>query len=1348
MRCRWAATIVGLGLLCHSGFSCVFAQALELGTQDGLVLELSRRGQVTGLVVAGRPIPLHQSGGFFVIDYQNQPQAKNLVPNPGFEEGAQGWSLSAGQAIDEEIAHGGRRSVRLEVPGPEPGTCNLGVQVPVKRGRRYRVGLWMRRHRCGVCGAYVSELDAQGKPCGGVGQLGLPVPQEDDVWSFASRELQVGPNTAQLLLRADIYRSTGTLWLDDFYVAEVPDPVAQPVVGEATRQQKAVRLVGQAAGCELQVTWTAEKSCLRAEGVLRDRLGQDRAVGLSFRLPFAAQGWTWYDDFEERRTVGAAEVYEFTYDCVSGEGRCSVYPWSALSGPDVGLSLAVPLAQGPRVFILDYHGQRQAYEVTFFFGLTRDTWRAPSSARFCFVLYQHDPAWGMRAAAQRYYELFPDSFLKRPLFEGYLNYANLERYDPERHSLVVEAKNIEDASDFGEGYAFIWHLHGCYWFTMFHTEDTSFPSDEAVRAFLQAEAAHESEKPPGSYYTPPSEVLKKLVYGPEGRIAYIGDTRYWNAHEGYNHTDKPGWGLNFRVNEDPGVSDYLARVSRERVKQYVAEKHPAAFSAALTADAIEGYFSNSTCLDYRREHFHSTTLPLTFGKGNLQPALPNTIWDFLDQVWRPLTQEYRVVTYGNANGYEQAFTLPYCDVPMIEWDWDVQHPGRLERYCRALAYHKIWRFWRVCGRGEQDRDSVLQHFHRCLAYAIFPAVYPLVTVSGNLDDYRALFRQYVPAIEALSRAGWEPIPYANCEPPEVVVERFGSFARHNLHFTLRNYASQPVKAKVRLQLNALGIPASAARELWAYDLLAGAHQARPIEPEDWEVEVPARGARAFWVGTRAGLARNALAAAGYDLGRIERLCAADLTAPLRAAIGRCRQQLTEALQSPAASLRAAAQAVDALAEQLLALETKAPVDLGKLAYRLKTDLAGAGVARAGVCCAGPRAVECVGGQSVAVPFELTNASSVPVQGLRARLLSLWPQAQQMSKVECEQTKLGPGSATVLQAQLLGFPAAQRNLLPYLIELAGTSAGEEFRIFIPVDVVLRPVVSLRGGPWRVSRGGETTVRLLLTNAADRPVRGRLQLGPLRGVTFSPPAQDFTIPPADHVELPVAVRVEESVHLGGLLVPFAVASDDPALATAGTLELRVVTAFPRAVVRRLWGPVTVDGRLTEAAWQEAPTIPELRLMESGRPAGEKTCVWLAYDDQGLYAAFRCSESNMPAIKAQLTERGAPLYRDDDVELFFLPPAAPTPLQFAINPLGTRSDNFGNQAPWQAAAARLPTEWTVEVFIPYRVLGLPGPPSKGFVLPAQFGRQQKPKSEVTSWSPTTAFINADRFGELVFE
>lgn len=1326
------------------------AEAHRLTTADQLSIEFSGGGAVTGLSTPDRAVPLRESGGFYLIDYKNQPAAANLVSNPGFENGKAGWSFLTTQALDTEVVHSGGAAVRLHVSGPKKSNSNLGVLVPVKPGHRYRVGIWVRRRNCGVCGVYVSERDSAGKLAGKVTQQGLlGIPQQDDVWQLASREVEVGTNTTQLSLRADIYRSTGTVWLDDFFIHELPEPVAERVTGQVTTEGTGLTFTGKAANCELRCSIESKESTFAFRGSLKDLTGQDRAIGMSFRLPFDAAGWTWFDDHVEKRPVDSPVRYRRTYKCKTGDGICSVYPWSALTTGDMGLSLALPLSQGPRVFVIAYDNENHAYQITFYFGLSRDLTRSPSAAEFAFLLFRHDPAWGMRSAIEKYYELYPESFLKRPVYEGYLNYANLERPDPKTHRLLVRGKRpVEDCSDFGEGYDFIWHLHGCYWFHMFFTEDSSKPSDEVVMAFLRDLVQKEGEK--GHYYCAAAEGIKKLVHDADGHISYISDTRYWKPHEGYNHHDKPGWGLNFHVNEDPEMSDELARKSRDRVEKYLA-KHPgyAPFSACLTADAIEGYHTSSRRPDYRREHFRTTLLPLTFGNGNLKPCMPNTIWDFHQKEWWPYTQEHKIVIYGNANCYEQGFVLPYVDIPMIEFDWDRNHPGRLERYCRALAGKKIWRWWRTCGKGEQDEKSVLLHFDRGLAYAIYPAVYPLVTTSGNLDKYRRHFRQYVPAIEALSRAGWEPVPHARVQPLEVAIERYGRRADGNLHFTLRNYGDEELEVAIVLDCVALGIGERERAELLAFDLLNGLHEAARISPEAWRVHVCAKGARALWVGTRKELARNGLANAAYDLGRLERLFASDLDAAARKRIEACRDALSRAQPGDLGAKCAAVERVHSLAAELPGMvKTKAGVDLAKVLFRLKTGVSAAGLAASGLRCGAPRVVGSVAGEPAKVTLALANSGSQAIGGLQVRVLSPWDRAGEACEVRKNVTSLPAGGRAEVDIVLRAPVTPERRLLPYLLEITGTIGGNKATIDVPVDVCLRSGLALETGRIRVCRGRSNQINLTLRNSTDRAMKGELAFGKVRGVTFQPAHLPFSVPAGGAVTVSVAMDVAASVQLGGLLVPYSIEGDNAAVRQTGqTFAVHVTIPVPRTEIRRPAAAITVDGRLEEAVWHSPPTIPELRFIRDGKKPTEKSEVWITYDDNGLYVAFRCHESNLPGITAQYTNRGDPLYRDDDIEFFLLPPGDVASLQFAVNPLGTQSDNFGNKAAWRAAASGGDAAWTVEAFVPYSVLGIEKVPSPGFVLTGQFGRQQKPKHETTAWTETKSFRDPDRFGDLVF-
>ncbi|MEN6402134.1 MAG: sugar-binding protein, partial [Armatimonadia bacterium] len=1296
-------------------------------------------------------------GGFAVADFKHQPDPVNLVPNGDFENGTTGWGLDKYQTLDTTVAHSGKASVRLAVAGPAPAQTTLQVFVPVKPNTRYKVGMWLRREKVGVCGVYSSERGEQGQLTGKQGQVGVWIPKVDGEWLPLSWEITTEPKTTRLSLRGDIYNSAGTLWLDDFFVQEMTDQVYEPVSGKVTSDKGGTKFTGSLPqrGLTVEATLQGDKQCLRVNGVVTDTTGEDRAIGLRFALPLDLTGWNWWTEPEEKQAIEPGQPsYRYTYNCQSGTGKCSIYPWSALTGPQAGLSLALPLSQGPRVFLLEYQPLSTEAErvattgltVTFFFGLTKDAGSNPSRAPFSFVIYPVEPQWGIRSAMARYYALFPESFVKRPTFEGYLNYAQLETFDPKTHNLIVNRKPIADASDWGEGYKFLNHVHGCYDYRQIPYDDPKLPSDEKVFSLLNQmiEADKTAKYIP---YVPNADTVKKICFGPKGEIEYIGDTKYWRAQEGYNHTDQPGWGLNFRVNEDPGISPFLMERDRAKAEEYSKTEH-LPWDACFTADAIEGYMSNSAALDYRREHFRTTLPPLTFGKANLQPALVNTIWDFLEKAWKPITDQYKVATYGNANGYEQCFTLPYVDVPMTEGSWDPQHPGRLDRYLRGMAHHKIWRYWHAWdqngGYGDKDPTNVRLQLQRCLQYAIYPPVYCIEASTANLEQWRAEFRQYVPAIEELSTAGWEPVPYATATNG-VVVEHYGSFANGTLHFTLRNEGDRPVETTLALTSKSLGIPANT--KLLTQDILPGAPCFAPLPATGHATKLEPGQTQALWVGTPLQAAQNGFRLAAATLEKLARMYTVELKDP---AAQKTLQELAQLLRSGAAGDEKQCLDLSVQCAKLIAkvqVSNLNPPDLVKLLYRASAALSYAPAALLDLGIAAPRIVEGVpAGQATTVDVALHNPRNVAVSSLRTAVLSPWSEIEAQSKAE-------PGRA------LLAVPTSPaRRLLPYLISCSGSAGKTPFVIYTPVDLVLGAPVSASIQPLRVFRGTERKLVLSFTNNLDTAGTVKLKLTPPAKTTLDVTETTLQFPAKGTVQQPLTMTLQPTTFLGETRIGYTLTGDDPRFNTQGTVEITVSDPVPQLPLKRTGTPPAIDGKLDDAVWQGPPSIPELRLLSNGDPATEKTAVWTTYDDKGLYVALRCAESQMAKLVAKHTDRGAPLYLDDDVELFISVPSkvqdglltvdTTKVYQFAINANGAQSDNSGNKTDWKAAAQKGERDWTVEVFIPYAAIGVTGPPSPGLPWGMQFGRQQKAKGETTSWTKGQSFIQKDGFGEIVFE
>lgn len=104
-------------------------------------------------------------------------------------------------------------------------------------------------------------------------------------------------------------------------------------------------------------------------------------------------------------------------------------------------------------------------------------------------------------------------------------------------------------------------------------------------------------------------------------------------------------------------------------------------------------------------------------------------------------------------------------------------------------------------------------------------------------------------------------------------------------------------------------------------------------------------------------------------------------------------------------------------------------------------------------------------------------------------------------------------------------------------------------------------------------------------------------------------------------------------------------------------------PRYKAYQKSGKIIVDGKLTERVWQNAPRSSRFVDLVHGTPTHLDTRAAVTWDDAYLYVGYWIEE---PDVKATLTERDAPIYKDNDVELFIA--GTDGYYEFEINAFGT--------------------------------------------------------------------------------
>lgn len=157
-----------------------------------------------------------------------------------------------------------------------------------------------------------------------------------------------------------------------------------------------------------------------------------------------------------------------------------------------------------------------------------------------------------------------------------------------------------------------------------------------------------------------------------------------------------------------------------------------------------------------------------------------------------------------------------------------------------------------------------------------------------------------------------------------------------------------------------------------------------------------------------------------------------------------------------------------------------------------------------------------------------------------------------------------------------------------------------------------------------------------------------------------------------------------------------------------------------VRSLPAPVKIDGKLTEKVWQRTPDVTEFfpyRPLRQGR-IQPPTKAWLAYDAKFVYVGIRCDEPFMSKIKTSAKKNDEPAWKDDSVELFFVPSAdKETYVQIVFNTDGVIFDliqthdgvsktNLDWNSDAVCAVFKGKDFWTAEIAIPYTNLPVTAP------------------------------------------
>lgn len=192
-----------------------------------------------------------------------------------------------------------------------------------------------------------------------------------------------------------------------------------------------------------------------------------------------------------------------------------------------------------------------------------------------------------------------------------------------------------------------------------------------------------------------------------------------------------------------------------------------------------------------------------------------------------------------------------------------------------------------------------------------------------------------------------------------------------------------------------------------------------------------------------------------------------------------------------------------------------------------------------------------------------------------------------------------------------------------------------------------------------------------------------------------------------------------------------------------------------------PPKIDGILDNPEWKQGLAIETFTQFEplEGSVPSEKTKAYLGYDENNLYVAFRCFDSNPKAIRASLTQRDKST-GDDEVTIYLDTfNDKKRAFVFQVNPCGIQNDGIFTEGTGRRRGGgrgsggfeRFDRSWdtyfladacmdeegyTVEMAIPFKSLRFPNSNTQRWGI--KFVRSIRRKNEEIYWPPHTRDVN----------
>ena len=775
-----------------------------------------------------------------ILRMEGPASGANLLANPGFEQ-ASGWkTFGNGFSADTEFCRSGKSSIRCENASSDTDSGAFQtITLNQKSPRAIRATAWSKAEETGKAwrGDYAIYLDIQYND--GSWIWGQTFNFDSGTHDWQRGEVLFQPEEPIKIVNVYLLfrKCTGKVWFDDCSFEEISPSGGRAlfdnvIVRKSSVQPPAERLRtadglkldgfffvrdvaagsdflsvdknGQALGMKLSSHTTEHNEYIRFDCEAVDLSGKDRAITIGFAMPMPNGDWAWWHSIRSSEKVSGHGVYCDSVPIEAGIGAMSKYPFSCMSSGDRSLCLGIPMSE-PCVYRIGYNGALRWYFIAFDLGFCPE--QGVNEQKFSFIVYKSGP--GMRCAVEKYYRIFPEYFVKRVEREG--NWMAFTR-----------VSGVKGWEDFG----FAYHEGD---------NDVAWDAEHGISSFRYTE--------PMSYWMAMEKSIPRTTEKAFGMLdadlkGADASKRNWaSATKSSLADDEAGnprvfffdapWcnGAMFILNPCPRIPTTESLPVTKATNSWGTEIAQGLYGdktkPRLAGEYLDSCEMGGEYVNCRREHFRYAIRPLTFTARTKQPCILQQLSTYEFASWMADDVHGRgKLMMANCIPNRFGFMAHLFDVLGTETNWlsDGKFnpmPDDAMDFRRTLCRAKPFCFLMNTDYEKFDHAMVERYFQRCLFWGMFPGFFsPNAATGCYFDDPklydrdRDLFKKYLPLIQRIARAGWQPLTMARTSDPRIEAERFGPGRDGALYFTVRS--NRDTASRVSLHLDPkLGMPKSA-----------------------------------------------------------------------------------------------------------------------------------------------------------------------------------------------------------------------------------------------------------------------------------------------------------------------------------------------------------------------------------------------------------------------------------------------------------------------------------------------------------------------------------------------------------